>query len=63
MPVGVPVPALLETMAVKVTDWPKTEGLVEELIEIAVLDDALWTTQVKVVVPLAWPSLADTTTV
>lgn len=43
VPVGVPAPgATAETVAVKVTDWPKTEGLGDEARAIAVL--ALFTT-------------------
>ena len=47
VPVGVPVPgAVAVTMAVKVTDWPKTEGLPEELT--AVVELALLTVWVRV---------------
>ena len=53
VPVGVPEPgAEAETVAVKVTDWPKTEGLAEDTTAIAEL--ALLTTwgfPVKVPVP------------
>ena len=38
VPVGVPEPgALALTVAVKVTDWPKTEGLDEEATAVVVL--------------------------
>jgi len=46
VPVGVPVPgAVAVTVAVKVTDCPKTEGLTEELTAVVVL--ALLTVCVK----------------
>ena len=46
VPVGVPVPgAVAITVAVKVTDWPKTEGLTEEITTAVVL--ALLTVCVK----------------
>ena len=46
VPVGVPVPgAVAVTVAVKVTDWPKTEGLTEEATAVVVL--ALLTVCVK----------------
>jgi len=39
VPVGVPDPgAEAETVAVKVTDWPKTEGLAEEVTVVVVFD-------------------------
>src|SRR2546427_11628411 len=53
VPVGVPVPgAVAVTVAVKVTDWPNTEGLTEEVTAVAVL--ALLTVCVKLgeVLPL-----------
>ena len=38
VPVGVPAPgATTLTVAVNVTDWPNTEGLVEELTDVVVL--------------------------
>ena len=38
VPLGVPVPgAVALTVAVNVTDWPNTEGLVEELTDVVVL--------------------------
>src|SRR5438128_11788015 len=38
VPVGVPVPgAVAVTVAVKVTDWPETEGLTEEATAVVVL--------------------------
>ena len=46
VPVGVPVPgAVGVTVAVKVTDWPKTEGLTEEITTVVV--PALLTVCVK----------------
>jgi len=37
-PVGVPLPgAFAVTVAVNVTDWPKTDGLAEETTEVVVL--------------------------
>ena len=37
VPVGVPLPgATTETAAVKVTDWPKTDGLAEEATVVVV---------------------------
>ena len=37
VPVGVPLPLpLTATMAVKVTDWPNLDGLIEELAAVAV---------------------------
>ena len=30
VPVGVPAPGACDTVAVKVTDWPKADGLAEE---------------------------------
>lgn len=43
LPVGVPVPgATTETVAVRVTDWPKTDGFNDEVKAVAVL--ALLTT-------------------
>jgi hypothetical protein len=37
VPLGVPAPgATAATVAVKVTDWPKTEGLVDEVSVVAV---------------------------
>ena len=46
VPVGVPVPgAVGVTVAVKVTDWPKTEGLTEETPAVVV--PALLTVCVK----------------
>ena len=37
VPVGVPVPgALAVTVAVKITDWPNTEGLTEDTTVVAV---------------------------
>jgi hypothetical protein len=43
LPVGVPAPgATAATVAVKVTTWPKTDGLTVELS--VVLEDALFTT-------------------
>ena len=39
VPVGVPVPgAVAVTVAVKVTDWPKTEGLADEVTAVVGLD-------------------------
>ena len=47
VPVGMPVPgAVAITVAVKVTDCPKTEGLIDELTAVVVL--ALLTVCVKV---------------
>src|SRR5579863_3608931 len=38
VPVGVPVPgATAETVAVKVTDWPKTEGFTDDVTVVDVL--------------------------
>ena len=38
VPLGVPVPgAVALTAAVNVTDWPNTEGLLEELTDVVVL--------------------------
>ena len=38
VPVGVPAPgATGETVAVKVTDWPKTDGLADEVMPVVVL--------------------------
>src|SRR6185437_13762631 len=43
VPVGVPAPgATAETVAVNVTDWPKTDGFCDEVTSVAVL--ALFTT-------------------
>ena len=36
MPVGVPLPDFGVTVAVNVTNWPKTDGLAEELTVIVV---------------------------
>ena len=36
IPVGVPVPEVGATVAVKVTDWPNTDGSAEELRVVAV---------------------------
>ena len=37
VPVGVPLPgAVAVTVAVKVTDWPKTDGLAEEVTTVLV---------------------------
>ena len=37
VPVGVPLPgAPAETVAVKVTDWPKTEGFADDATEVVV---------------------------
>ena len=36
VPVALPVPPFHETCAVKVTDWPKTEGFVPEATEVVV---------------------------
>jgi hypothetical protein len=36
LPVGIPVPAEGFTVAVKVTAWPKTEGLGDETTTVAV---------------------------
>src|SRR2546430_4589354 len=37
VPVGVPAPgALAETVAVKVTDWPKTDGLADDVTTVVV---------------------------
>ena len=46
VPVGVPAPgAVAEIVAVKVTDWPKTEGFADELTAVPVL--AMFTVCVK----------------
>ena len=38
VPVGVPVPgAVAVIVAVKMTDWPKTEGLADEVTAVVVL--------------------------
>ena len=59
VPVGVPVPgATGETVAVKVTDWPKTEGFADEVTAVVV--SALLTTcglpVSEPVLPLKFPS-------
>jgi hypothetical protein len=54
VPVGVPVPgATGETVAVKATDWPKTEGFTDEVTVVVVL--ALLTTSG---LPVTEPTLA-----
>ena len=54
VPVGVPAPgAAGETVAVKVTDWPKREGFAEEMravVELSLL--TTWGFPVKAVGPL-----------
>jgi hypothetical protein len=47
LPVGVPV-VLELTVAVKVTDWPDTEGLTDEITPVVV--DALFTVRLPVAV-------------
>ncbi len=59
VPVGVPAPgATAETVAVKVTDWPKTDGWTDEVTVVAVF--ALLTTcglpVSDPVLPLKFPS-------
>ena len=50
VPAGVPVPgATALTVAVKVTAWPKTDGLAEEARVVALLDGlTTWLTAVEV---------------
>src|SRR5215469_16458521 len=49
VPVGVPAPGVVTLMAaVKVTDWPKTEGLTEEVTAVLVL-----------ALPTVWPLLRE----
>src|SRR5215472_1937901 len=49
VPVGVPAPGALTLMvAVKVTDWPKTEGLTEEVTAVLVL-----------ALPTVWPPFRE----
>ena len=59
VPVGVPVPGGTgETVAVKVTDWPKIEGFCDE-ITVVVLSALLTTCGLPVndpVLPLKFPS-------
>jgi hypothetical protein len=59
VPVGVPAPGgTAATVAVKVTDWPKTEGFTDEVTAVSVL--ALLTTcglpVSEPVLPLKFPS-------
>ena len=58
-PIGVPAPgAIAETVAVKVTDWPNTDGFADEVTVVAVF--ALFTTcglpVTDPVLPLKFPS-------
>ena len=59
VPVGVPAPgAIRVSVAVKVTDWPETEGFADEVTVVAELD--LFTTcglpVSEPVLPLKFPS-------
>src|ERR1051325_4250429 len=56
VPVGVPLPgALTITVAVKVTDWPKTAWFTEEVIAVLVL--ALFTVMSTLPLPDVWTLL------
>ncbi len=59
LPVGVPAPgATAVTVAVKVTDWPKTDGFWLEVSAVAVLAWLTTCESTELVLPLKLPSPA-----
>ena len=57
VPVGVPLPgAAAATVAVKVTDWPKTEGFADDVTEVVVASLVTLWVRIDDTLPVKLPS-------
>ncbi len=57
VPVGVPLPgAPAETVAVKVTDWPKTDGFADDVTEVPVASLVTVSVRIDDTMPVKLPS-------